>query len=194
MTQIQDQTQHQTPYPATSRDGADRTPSAGRTSAEDQGLRWRGPWTGAVVALPVFLVLQLLCLSFGWIGPDRGDAVNGIVSAVLGIVALLVGGAACGATSRMRVAPGTALLEGAATWALTVVGILGLGLAGAGSLVGSVGGAASTLGTVSVAAGSPTAGHVHNAAGWAALWLGVAFVAAIGGALATREAGARTSR
>lgn len=170
--------------------GRDELPSIPVQSpaAEERGLRWRGPWTGAVIALPVFVVLQLLCLSFGWVGPDRGDGVNGVVSAVLGVVALLVGGAACGATSRTRTAPGTALLEGAATWALTVVGVLGLGLAGAGTLLGSVGGAASTLGTTAVAAGTPTAASVHDVAGWAALWLGVAFAAAVGGALATREA------
>lgn len=156
---------------------------------QEPGFRWRAPWMGAVVALPVFLVLQLLCLAFTWIGPERGDVTNGIVSAVLGVIALLVGGAACGATSHTRTAPGTALLEGAATWALTVVAIVGLGLGGGGSLVGSLGGATSALGTAAGAA-APSVASVQHAAGWAALWLGVAFVAAIGGSLTTREAGA----
>jgi hypothetical protein len=170
-------------------DDVTRRDGSATAGPQEPGLRWRGPWVGAVVALPVFLVLQLLCTAFTWIGPERGDVTNGIVSAVLGVVALLVGGAACGATSHNRVAPRTALLEGAATWALTVVAIVGLGLGGAGALVGSLGGAATALGT---GAAAPTAVGVQHAAGWAALWLGVAFVAAIGGSLATREAGAAT--
>ncbi|NMO88610.1 hypothetical protein [Actinomycetospora sp. TBRC 11914] len=179
-----------TTYRPTGTDDASLRDGSIPAATPEPGLRWRAPWLGAIVALPVYLVLQLLCLAFGWLGPERGDATSGIVSAVLGVVALLVGGAACGATSHTRTAPGTALLEGAATWALTVLAVVGLGLAGAGSLVGSLGGAATTLGT----GAAPTAEGVQHAAGWAALWLGVAFVAAIAGSLATREAGAAVRR
>lgn len=51
-----------------------------------------------------------------------------------------------------------------------------------------------TLGTTSVATGTPTAVGVHHAAGWVARWLGVPVVAGLGGSLATREAGALASR
>lgn len=173
-------------------------PARPLVDGEERGLRWRGPWAGAVVALPVFLVLQLLFLAFGWVGPDHAEITNGVVSAVLGVIALFVGGAACGATSRTHRAPVIALLEGAATWALTVVGILSLGLGGAASLLGSIGGATATLVaapalTASALEGAQSTGGLQHAAGWAALWFGLAFIAALAGALATRAAGARAA-
>lgn len=66
--------------------------------------------------MAVFLVLQLLCLALGATGPGVDTAANGFVSAVLGVVALLVSGAACGAARPARTNLRAALLEGAATW------------------------------------------------------------------------------
>jgi hypothetical protein len=151
-------------------------------------VRWGAAWVGALTALPVFLVLQLLVVAFGWITPGSGvgGAGSGIISAILGIVALAIGGAASGAAGS-RSASSTALLEGAAVWALTVIAIIALGVAGAGEILGAAGGltgAASSAPPVDPAGAVDT---VHSGAGWAAVWLGVSFLAAVGGAALTRD-------
>lgn len=61
-----------------------------------------GPaWVGAVVALSVFLVLQLPFIAFGRIalGVGGAGAAASIVSALLAIIALFVGGLGGGTAS-----------------------------------------------------------------------------------------------
>lgn len=170
-------------------------PTSGRR-ADDGGpghgghstVRWSAAWVGALTAVPVFLVLQLLAVAFGWITPGSGGDGGGIVSAILGIIALGIGGAASGAAGS-RSPSSTALLEGAAVWALAVVGILALGVAGAGAVLGAVGSIGDTAVTATPADPAAVSDAVRDAAGWAAVWLGVSFLAAVGGAAATRDTG-----
>jgi hypothetical protein len=158
--------------------------------SEEHTTRWGPAWVGAVVALPVYVVLQLLFIALGWIalgvdGAGAGVAAS-IVSAVLAIISLFVGGLAGGtASSRRGSSPSTAL-QGAMTWALSAVGLLLLGLLGGGALAGSLGGLTQLViatgpqqfaGNPAVIAQAIQA--VQNAAGWSALWLGLAFVAAV---------------
>lgn len=152
-------------------------------------VRWSAAWVGALTAVTVFLVLQLLVVAFGWITPGSdGDANSGIISAVLGIIALAVGGAASGKAGS-RSPSSTALLEGAAVWALAVLGILALGVAGADAILGAAGGLTGVVTTASPADPAAAADAVRDGAGWAALWLGLSFLAAVGGAALTRDTG-----
>lgn len=154
---------------------------AGRDTGPGRPTRWGPAWTGALVAAPVFVVLQLLFTAFGWMsvgvnGPGSGTAAS-IVSAVLAIVALFIGGLAGGTASGSHAVSANAALQGIMTWALTAVGLLVLGGIGGGLLAGSLG-AVGTLGP-----GAETVQAVQNAAGWSALWLGVAAVAAVAGTI-----------
>jgi hypothetical protein len=164
------------------------------TTATSSGTtRWGPAWVGAVVALPVYVVLQLLFVAFGWIalgvdGSGAGTAAS-IVSAVLAIIALFVGGLAAGtASASERGTRMNAALQGAMVWALTTVGVLGLAAVGGAAVAGNLGGLLSAV----TATGPQQLGTdpgvlveanqaIQNGAGWAALWLGVAFVAAIAG-------------
>ncbi len=72
------------------------------------------------------------------------------------------------------------------TWALTSIGLLTLGLLGGGALAGSLGGLTRLVIVTGPQqfAGNPAVAvqaiqAVQNGAGWAALWLGVAVVAAV---------------
>lgn len=178
--------------------------AAGR---EGRTTRWGPAWVGAVVAVPVFVVLQLLFIAFGWIalgvdGAGAGTAAS-IVSAVLGIVALFIGGLAGGTATSWRGTSVNTALQGAMTWALTAVGLLAFGVVGGGAIAGSLGG----LTQLVIATGpqqfatnpavlAESIQAIQNAAGWSALWLGVAFVAAVlgtgAGAGATKGMGAVT--
>lgn len=154
--------------------------------------RWGPAWIGAVVALPVFVVLQLLFIALGWIalgvdGAGSGVAAS-IVSALLAIIALFIGGLAGGTASSRPGSSTTNALQGAMTWALATVGVLALGLLGGGALAGNLGGFTQLVIATGPQqfAGNPAVAvqaiqAVQNGAGWAALWLGVAFVAAVVG-------------
>jgi hypothetical protein len=171
-------------------DGRTSTPQDRGTGTEGRTTRWGPAWVGAVVAVPVYVVLQLLFIAFGWMalgvdGAGAGVAAS-IVSAALAIIALLVGGLAGGTASSWGAASTSTALQGAMTWALTAVGLLTLGLFGGGALAGNLGGLTQLIiatgpqqfaGNPAVIAQAVQA--VQNGAGWAALWLGVAFVAAV---------------
>ncbi|GAA4880256.1 hypothetical protein [Actinomycetospora straminea] len=180
------------------RSGGTAAPSQDRTAVaeqptprfEERTTRWGPVWVGAVVALPVYVVLQMLFIALGWIafgvdGAGAGVAAS-IASALLAIIALFVGGLAGGTASSWRGGSPSAALQGAMTWALSAVGLLLLGLLGGGALAGSLGGLAQLVvatgpqqfaGNPAVVAQAIQA--VQNAAGWSALWLGLAFAAAV---------------
>lgn len=168
--------------------------ASGVTTTSGGTTRWGPAWVGAVVALPVYVVLQLLFVAFGWIalgvdGAGAGTAAS-IVSAVLGIVALFIGGLAGGTATSWRGTSVNTALQGAMTWALTAVGLLAFGVVGGGAIAGSLGG----LTQLVIATGpqqfatnpavlAESIQAIQNAAGWSALWLGVAAVAAVAGTI-----------
>jgi hypothetical protein len=167
---------------------------ASPTSWRDR-VRWGPIWAGALTVLPVFLVLQLLFFALGWL--DLGDAgaagTRAIVSGVLALVAFFVGGLLAGASTTWRGAPDGAL-HGVLVWALSVVGILTLGLIGGGSLLGPLSDFAGQA-----AVGPPDIDSAQalsigrHAAGWTALGLGLsAVVAALGGTVGSKMWPGRT--
>ena len=107
-------------------------------------VRWGPIWAGLVAALGVFLLLSTIAVAIGALAVDSGadaeDAglAGGIVSAVLALIAFLVGGfiASRSATVMNR---GYGALNGFLVWALGVVLILALAAFGLGSLFGASG-------------------------------------------------------
>ncbi|MDT7742622.1 MAG: hypothetical protein QOE59_1700, partial [Actinomycetota bacterium] len=188
-------TAYETEQPGNER--APQSPSTrhANTSGTDRlqdRVHWGPVWAGVLVALPVFLVLQLLFFALSII--DLG--VNGegqsttasIVSAVLALIAFFVGGLMAGSTAASRDSD-EGLLHGVLTWAVGIVAILGLALLGAGALLGNLSTAASQLGGLQQQAGQagqaasqidPTQAlqAAHQGAGWAALALGLTVIAA----------------
>ena len=154
------------------------------------GLHWGAVWAGALAALPVFLVLELLFIGFGWLdlGTQQGAAAS-IVSAVLALVAFLVGGLLAGRIAGSARRDG-GLLHGVLVWALATAGIVAVAALGGGVLAGDVG--ALFAGATNVPAPAPgtLAQSTADAGGWGALWLGVSVIAAalggIGGAKVSR--------
>jgi hypothetical protein len=150
-------------------------------------VRWGPVWAGVIVALAVFVVLQLFFFAVGVLGPGYGgNTTGGIVSGVLALVSFFIGGLLAGASTVWRGA-GDGLLHGVLVWALSMLGILVLALIGGSSVLGPL---ATLLGAqqqgividpVLVLRGA------RQAAGWAALGLGLSVAAAaIGGMVGSK--------
>lgn len=170
-------------------------PLAGHTTVTDAAqtpfwrdrVRWGPVWAGTLVALAVFVVLQLFFFAVGVLGPGYGGNTTGtVVSGVLGLVAFFIGGLLAGASTAWRGA-GDGLLHGVLVWALSMLGILVLALIGGSSMLGPL---ATLLGAqqqgivIDPALVLRTARH---AAGWAALGLGLSVAAAaIGGMVGSK--------
>jgi hypothetical protein len=150
-------------------------------------VRWGPVWAGTLVALAVFVVLQLFFFAVGVLGPGYGgNTTGGIVSGVLALVSFFIGGLLAGASTAWRGA-GDGLLHGVLVWALSMLGILVLALIGGSSV----------LGPLATLLGAQQQGIVidpvlvlrsaRQAAGWAALGLGLSVAAAaIGGMVGSK--------
>jgi len=158
--------------------------------------RWGPIWAGVLVVVSTYLVLQLLLFALGILdlGLEGGGSDNAatIVSAVLALVAFFLGGLAAGASALWRGA-NDGLAHGVLVWALSVVGILTLALLGGGALLGSVAEVATQVTNITQQAQNvqvDTAQAVQtarDAAGWAALGLGLSVAAAaLGGLLGSK--------
>lgn len=156
-------------------------------------VRWGPIWAGAIVALPTFIVLQSFFFALGWLdlGFDAGGGGAGasIVSGILALVAFFLGGLMAGASALWRGA-NDGLLHGVLVWALSVVVIVGITLLGGGALLGSVANVVTELANLQqqqqlprVADTPPALQLARNAAGWAALSLGLSVTAAALGGL-----------
>jgi hypothetical protein len=163
---------------------------ASPTSWRDR-VRWGPIWGGTVTVLPVFVVLQLLFFALGWLdlGADAANAgtARAVVSGVLALVAFFIGGLLAGASTMWHGAPdGT--LHGILVWALSVLGILALGMIGGSALLGPLadfaGQAAASPPNVDAAQAVAIG---REAAGWTALGLGLSAVAAaLGGTVGSK--------
>ena len=166
-------------------------------------VHWGPIWAGVIVALPVYLVLQLLffALSILDLGVDgEGQSTTtSIVSAVLALIAFFVGGVMAGSTAASRDSD-EGLLHGVLTWAVGIVAILGLALLGAGALLGNLSTVVSQSGGLQQQAGQAgqAAGQIDPAqalqaaqqgAGWAALALGLTVLAAAAGGMTGQKIG-----
>jgi hypothetical protein len=157
-------------------------------------VRWSAVWTGVVTTISLYIVLQLLFFSLGWLdlgytGTEGGTA-RGVVSGVLGLVAFLLGGMAAGASALWRRA-NDGMINALAAWAAAVVTLLVLALVGGGALLGSLADVvAQSVNLQSAPQNVDVGGAVEAArrsAGWAALALGLSAAASgLGGALGAK--------
>lgn len=160
--------------------------------APRDSVRWGPIWAGLITALTTFVVLELLLYSLGLLtvdlNPDAGGGGGAWVTAIVGLIAFLVGGWVTGASSAVR-GTGAGLLNGFLMWGLGTVLILALSTLGLGTLFGALGNTISRF----LLLGRPNpnlagvdpgqiAGIVRNASWWAFLSLALsAAAAAIGG-------------
>lgn len=150
-------------------------------------IRWGPIWAGALVALPVYLVLQLLFFALGWLELGFDEAASGtataLVSGLLALVALFVGGMVTGASTMWRrISDG--VLHGVVVWALSIGGTLLVTLLGAGPLLGSAAEAVVRVSTLSRQLdGAQATEAARQAAGWGSLAIGLTLLAAVLGAV-----------
>jgi len=200
-------TAYDTGQPADEMAPQSRSARRATTSAPDRlqdRVHWGPIWAGVVVALPVYLVLQLLFFALGILdlGADgEGQSTTAsIVSAVLALIAFFVGGLMAGSTAASRDSD-EGLLHGVLTWAVGIVALLGLALLGAGALLGNLSTVVSQSGGLQQQAGQAgqaAAGQIDPAqaleaaqqgAGWAALALGLTVLAAAAGGMTGQKIG-----
>lgn len=152
-------------------------------------VRWSSVWAGLLVALAVFILLELIFFALGWLSLSQGESGSSAdwISALIGLFAFFVGGVIAGGTSIWGgVREG--MVHGVLVWALGIVGIIFLTLFGGGALFGSlasaVGEAASLqqadLPDVQLNQAVATA---RDGAGWAALGLALSLAAAAAGGM-----------
>lgn len=164
----------------------------------DDEVRWGPIFAGLVVALGIFLLLELVAFAVGLIDLGQGSstgATSGIVSGIIGLIAFFVGGLTAAASGMWR-STSAGLLQGIMVWATSIIAILALSVIGGGALLGSFGSIASQLVSpdqVASAASSASANApqispaqalstARSAASYAVLGLGLTFIAsALGG-------------
>jgi len=176
--------------------GAGSPAAVGVPDGEDgrhDRTRWGPVWAGVLTVLSTYLVLQLLFFALGILdlGFDSGSSgtAASVVSGILALIAFFLGGLAAGASAMWRGA-NDGLVHGVLVWALSVVGILAAALLGGGALLGSVASVATDVTNIAQQAQQVDVNPAQalqtarETAGWAALSLGLAVVAAGLGGLA----------
>ena len=109
-------------------------------------IRWGPIWGGLLMALATFLLLSTLALAIGamvvepnTIDPEAAGTTGGIVSAIIILIAFLVGGWVAARASAVH-GHSNGLLNGVLVWALGMGLVLLLSVLGLGSLFGALGG------------------------------------------------------
>ena len=107
-------------------------------------VRWGPIWAGLVTAIAIFLLLSAAAVAVGAqvvstrAGADEAGLAGGIVSAVIALLAFLVGGYVAARTAGV-IGRGYGALNGFLVWALGIVIVLALAAFGLGSLFGASG-------------------------------------------------------
>ena len=113
-------------------------------NARRDRVRWGPIWAGLITALGLFILLSVLAIGIGaqavdsGAGAEESGAASGIASAVIALLAFLVGGYVAAKTSGV-IGRGYGALNGFLVWGLGVVLILALAAFGLGSLFGASG-------------------------------------------------------
>ena len=126
----------------TPREDVPKARSSRRRSKRRGRVRWDSIWAGVLVAIPTFLLLELLALGIGL--PVAGTSAADWISAIIGLIAFFIGGCLAGWTSSRRRDATLGLLNGLLVWALLVLALSAFGLVPLFGLLGEVvvGGAA----------------------------------------------------
>jgi hypothetical protein len=158
--------------------------------AQRDRIRWGAVWAGLVVSVATYIVLQLLFVAVGAIEIGAGQQSDAWWSAAAALIAFLLGGITAGASAMWHdVVDG--LLHGIVMWALAVGAILLLSVLGGGLVMGALDatGAFDQVtvdleeGTVEGVTAELGAEDAEEAASWALLGLGAAWIAAALGAV-----------
>jgi cation transport ATPase len=168
------------------------------TSRRHDLVSWGAVWAGLVVTLALFLLLEFVFFSLGWLEFARGatGTTAGLISALLAVVAFLVGGLTAGATSVWRDGKG-GLFHGIVLWALGIVSIIFLTLFGGGALFGSLAGVLTQASQIQQAVNVPDVqleealSDARSGAVWAAVAVLLPLVAAALGGLLGGKLGSR---
>lgn len=163
-------------------------------------VSWSAIWAGLVVAISLFLLLELIFFSLGWLefGEGGTGTTAGVITAILALIAFLVGGIAAGATSVWREGNG-GLFHGIALWALGMVAIVFLTLFGGGALFGSVANVMTQAATLQQASGMPEVQMqealetARTGAAWAVLAMLLPLLAAAVGGVIGSKLGSKAS-
>lgn len=152
-------------------------------------VRWSAVWAGLLVALAMFILLELLFFSLGWLTLAQGEpgSTAGWISALIGLFAFFAGGVVAGGSSIWRGAR-EGMMHGVLVWALGIVGIIFLTLFGGGALFGSLAsaiGQAASLQQADLPAVElgEAVGTAREGAGWAVLGLALSLAAAAAGGM-----------
>jgi hypothetical protein len=107
-------------------------------------VRWGAIWAGLITAIATFILLTVAAVAIGAQAVDSGaegesaGMAGGIASAIIALLAFLVGGYVAARTAGV-IGRGYGALNGFLVWALGVVLILALAAFGLGSLFGASG-------------------------------------------------------
>lgn len=145
-------------------------------------IRWSSVWAGLVVALGIYLFLQLALVATGIVDLADATSTDAWWSAAAALVAFFVGGVVAGATAVWRSA-NDGLLHGIVMWAVGLVALIALAAFGGGIALGSfdtsdVFDDFTEEGLDDVASGD----DAEEAAGWALIGLSSALAASAVGA------------
>jgi hypothetical protein len=145
-------------------------------------VRWSAVWAGAVVALTTYLLLQLALVALDIV--DIADLSTGeaIASAVVALVAFFVGGITVGATAWWR-GSDDGLLHGVILWAVGIVALLVLSIAGGGIALGSIDTSETFEDLTAEDIDADAENNAQDAAGYALLGMVAALIAAAAGGL-----------
>lgn len=158
--------------------------------AQRDRIRWGAVWGGLVVAVATYIVLQLLLVAVGAIEIGAAEQSDAWWSAAAALIAFLLGGITAGASAMWHdVLDG--LLHGVVMWAIAVAALLLLSVLGGGFALGALDatGAFDDIaidldeGTVEGVTADLGAEDAEEAASWALLGLGAAWIAAALGAV-----------
>jgi hypothetical protein len=145
-------------------------------------VRWTSIWAGLVVALTTYLLLQLALVALDIV--DIADLSTGeaVASAIVALVAFFVGGLVTGATAWWRRVD-DGLLHGVILWAVGVVAIVALSLAGGGIALGALNASDTFDELTSENVDEEAENDAQDAAGYALLGMVAALIAASAGAV-----------
>jgi hypothetical protein len=154
-------------------------------------VRWGPIWAGVIVAMAVFLVLQLLLFATRAvdlnISPTGGSALPWW-TAIAAVVSFFIGGLVAGATAHWK-RLNDGLIQGIVMWALATIGLVLVSSVAVGNLTSSLGGSLGAIARLrdQLTSGSSVAGgditSARHTAAWACVFLGITLVAAAVGAL-----------
>jgi hypothetical protein len=152
------------------------------TATRTDRIRWSAVWAGLIVALALYLFLQLALITTGIVDLADATSADAFWSAAAALVAFLVGGVVAGASAVWRDAD-DGLLHGIVMWAVGVVALVVLAAAGGGVALGTVD-ASEVFDelTGTDASATATSDDAEEAAGWALIGLTSALVASAIGA------------